>query len=100
MSDNNDHFEKICEFCGAECWFDEMKTHEKCWTCYVQDCKHLHIDRMYMSSDTKRAIFQEECCTCDSVRSVFLYFDFDYDSYRTKWTNENVSQGDMEWIQQ
>lgn len=99
MSDNNDHFEKICEFCGAECWFDEMKTHEKCWTCYVQDCNHVHTDREYQGSNHIRARFLETCLTCESEREIFFFFDFELKSKCTFWTNENVSQEDMEAYQ-
>lgn len=91
MSDNCATFDKICRYCGAECWTDEMKTHEKCWECYVLDCRHIHVMREYQGSTENRVRFLEFCVTCESERDVFFYFDFDFDSRRSDWRNENVS---------
>jgi hypothetical protein len=34
------HDDIICSHCGNECWPDEMKDSDKCWICFVQDCRH------------------------------------------------------------
>ena len=95
MSDNNDHFEKICEFCGAECWLDEMKTHEKCWTCYVQDCNHLHKYQEFYKIHKTHVEIYEYCTTCESERSILFYFDLELKPKVSFWQNENVSEDDM-----
>ena len=98
MSENT-HYETICRYCGAECWLDEMKTDEKCWTCFVQDCRHRNIMREYAGSTHNRVRCIEYCCDCESKREIFFYYDFDMHPRRSHWTNENVSAADMEAYQ-
>jgi len=98
MSENT-HYETICRYCGAECWLDEMKTDEKCWTCFVQDCRHRNIMREYHGSTHERVACVELCCDCESERMVVFYYDFNRNPKRSSWTNENVSADDMEAYQ-
>jgi hypothetical protein len=86
----SEDYEVICTYCGAECWLDEMKTKEKCWECHVLECRHIHVIRDYQGSTNDRARFSEYCCTCESYRDVFFYFDFDMEPRRGPWHNENV----------
>jgi len=95
----SEYYEEICKYCGAECWLDEMKTKEKCWTCFVQDCRHTNVMREYDGSTQSKVRCVEICLNCTSERTIIFYYDFDMNPRRTIWTNENVSAQDMEAYQ-
>ena len=81
-----------CNYCGNECWPDEMKDKDKCWVCFVQDCRHGSTIKEYAGGTENRVRCREICLKCESEREIFFYYDFDMHPRRTAWTNENVPQ--------
>ena len=67
-------YDTTCQYCGGECYDDEMHDATKCKQCFVEDCNHADTVRSYEGSSHHRARFSEHCIRCQAFREIRFYF--------------------------
>jgi len=82
------HDTQPCEWCGMECFDDELNDVKKCYECIKEECHHknTYIDYCHHTRDS--SVFNEHCIDCKQVRQYRFYFHTKTQRIVGPWTDD------------
>jgi reverse gyrase len=83
-------YDTKCQYCGAECYYDEMHNGWKCKSCHVQDCSHTDTYKELGNYKIQTSVeILESCLKCKCFRSITLYYTGN-NVISAKWDHDEV----------
>ena len=85
------NYDTACQYCGAECYDDEMQSSSKCKTCHVQDCSHTNTYKELGDYAIQHKVeILESCLTCKCFRTITLFYTGLNES-TSSWDHDEVN---------